>query len=433
MEMDNQTPSNPDNGSGIDFNRIIARAKAILLTPKTEWPVIAAEPATVKSLYITWICILAAIPAVSGFIKGSMIGYSMLGYAYKVPVMAGITSMILTYAMTLGLVYVVALIVDALAPNFAGEKNFVQALKLVAFSYTASWVASIAIILPVLGTLLAIAGGIYGIYLIYLGLPHTMKCPPERAGVYTAVTIVITIVLSLIIGAIVGGIAGTGAMMSAAGTDRFGSSDNTVIIEKDSALGKLADYGKKMEAAGQRMEAASKSGDSSAQSAAATAMLGAAMGGGDQVEALAPGDLKAFVPESLGGIKRTEYSAEQNGAMGMQMSVANASYRDDDKSLRLSITDIGGAKGLLGLANAVGVNSQRETDNGFEKTYKEDGRLIHEEWNGERKHGEYSIVIGDRFTVALAGDGYEFDDIKGAVESLDLKGLENLRHQGIKR
>ncbi len=428
------TPNNPDTGSGPDFNRILARAKAILLTPKTEWPVIATEPASVSGLYKTWICVMAAIPAVFGFIKGSIIGYTMMGASMKVPFMAGISSMILTYVATLGVVYVVALVVDALAPSFAGEKNFVQALKVVAYAYTASWVASIAVILPVLGGLLAIAGAIYGIYLIYLGLPHVMKCPPERAGVYTAVTVVVALVLSLIIGAVIAGMAGAGAMMSGAGYDRGGRSENNVTIDKDSTLGKLANYGARMEAAGKRLEAAGKSGDKDAQAAAATAMLGTVMGGGDKVAALAPSDLKAFVPESLAGMKRTEYSAEQNGAMGMQMSVAHATYSDDDgQSLRLSITDVGSAKGLLGLANAVGMTSERETDHGYEKTYTQDGRLIHEEWNSQSKHGEYSVVLGDRFTVAVEGTSDDIDTIKDAVGSIDLSGLEALRNQGVKR
>ena len=424
------TPNNPDTGSGPDFNRILARAKAILLTPKTEWPVIAAEPASVAGLYKTWICVMAAIPAVFAFIAGSIIGHGF----YKVPFMAGVSSMILTYVATLAIVYVVALVVDALAPSFAGEKNFVQALKVVAYAYTASWVASIAIILPGIGALLAILGAIYGIYLIYLGLPHVMKCPPERAGVYTAVIVVVALVLSLIIGAVVASMAGAGAMMGGAGYDRDGRSENNVTIDKDSALGKLADYGSKMEAAGKRLEAAGKSGDKDAQAAAATAMLGTVMGGGDKVAALAPSDLKPFVPESLAGMKRTSYSAEQNGAMGMQMSVANATYSDDDgQSLRLSITDVGSAKGLLGLANAVGVSSERETDTGYEKTYKQDGRLIHEEWNSQSKHGEYSVVLGDRFTVAVEGTSDDIDTIKDAVASIDLSGLEALRDQGVKR
>lgn len=418
----------------MDIDKVIQRAKAILLTPKTEWPLIAAEPATVADLYKNYIVVLAAIPAVFGFIKGSLIGYSLFGATVKVPVMMGITNMILTYGLSLGLVYVLALIVDALAPNFAGEKNPVQALKLVAYSYTATWVASVAVILPWLGTLIAFAAAVYGIYLIYLGLPHTMKCPPERAGGYTAVTVVIAIVLGFVMAAIVGGIAGTGAIMSGAAMGRYGDASSSVSIDKDSALGKLADYGQKMEAANARVEAAKARGDDKATAEATTALLGAALGGGDSVQALSPAALKPFVPDTLAGLKRTDYSAEQTGALGMQMAVANASYGDDSgTSLRLSITDVGSAKGLLGLAAAAGVQAERETEHGYEKTYRQDGRLVHEEWDNASRRGQYSVVIAERFTVALEGNGSDIGTIKDAVASLDLDGLEALRLQGVKR
>ena len=58
------------------------------------------------------------------------------------------TVAILGYAITLAVTFVLALIVDALAPTFGGEKNFIQSLKLVAYSYTAAWVAGIFQLLP---------------------------------------------------------------------------------------------------------------------------------------------------------------------------------------------------------------------------------------------------------------------------------------------
>ena len=42
---------------------LVDRVKNILLSPRTEWPVIDAEPATVASLYTGYIMPLAAIPA----------------------------------------------------------------------------------------------------------------------------------------------------------------------------------------------------------------------------------------------------------------------------------------------------------------------------------------------------------------------------------
>jgi Yip1-like protein len=422
----------------MDFNKLIARVKAILTTPKTEWPVIAAEPATVADLYKNYIIWLAAVPAVCHFIKGSFIGYGMLGISYRTPIGAGITGMIVGYALTLALVYVVALIVDALAPTFGGQKSPIQALKVVAYSWTASWVAGIGALVPWLGVLVVLAGLIYGIYLLYLGLTPTMKSPPEKAGGYTAVTIIIAIVLSWIIGIIVAGIVGTGALMSGVGIDHglggLGGGNSGVTIDKDSALGKLDAWSKKMEAAGKQMDAAQKSGDSKAQGEALGKIIGTAVSGGDQVEALAPDVLKPFVPETLAGLKRTDFSAERNGAMGMQVSEAHATYSDGaNRTLRLEVTDAGSAKGFLSLAGWAAVQSDKETDHGYEKTYKDGGRLVHEQWDGQTKYGEYGIVLGDRFAVKVSGDADSIDQLKTAAGTINLAGLEALKDVGVKK
>lgn len=416
----------------MDFNKIIERVKAILLTPKTEWPVIAGESTTVADLYKNYIAIVAALPALAGFIKGSFIGYGAFGVTYRTSIGAGLTGAIVGYALSLALAYVMMLIIDALAPTFSAQKNQVQALKTVAYSWTASWIAGIGVIVPWLGWLIGIAGGIYAIYLLYLGLPNTMKCPPEKAPGYTALSIVIAVVLSWICGLVLAGIIGTGAIMGGGLNGLHGAGTDSVTIDKDSALGKAEAWGKKMEAASKQMEAAQKSGDTDAQSKAMGAMMGAALGGGDKVEALAPDVLKPFVPETLAGLKRTDISVERNGAMGMQVSTANATYSDDSgHTLRLEVTDTGSAKGLMGLAGWAAVQNDRETDHGYEKTYKQDGRLVHEQWDSNSKDGEYGIVLGDRFAVKVSGNADSMDQLKAAVAGLNLAGLEALKNQGV--
>ena len=419
-----------------DFNKLIARAKNILLTPKTEWPVIAAEPETVQGLYTKYIIWLAAIPAVFGFIKNVVIGHSFLGVTVHTSFGAGLVGMIVYYALALAMVFVMALIIDALAGTFGAEKNQIQALKTVAYAYTASWIAGAGVILGLaLGGLIALAGGIYAIYLLFVGLPHTMKCPPDKAGGYTAVSIICAIVLGFVMMFVVGGIVGVGAMsggFSPGGSLHLGSSNGDVTIDANSALGKLAAIGQQAEQASKKMEAAQKTGDANAQAAAAGQMVGALLGGGDKVEALAPDMLKPFVPETLAGLKRTEISAERNGAMGMQFSQAEGHYSDDaGHSLRLEIGDMGSAKGLTALAGWAGVESSKETDHGYDKTYKQNGRLTHEEWNTQSKYGEYSIVLADRFTVKVTGNVDSVDQLKGAVGSLNLSGLEALKNQGV--
>jgi hypothetical protein len=409
----------------VDLNKLIARVKAILLTPKTEWPVIASEPTTVADLYKGYIVWLAAIPAVFTFLGLSLLG---VGSILRMPVGAGVTMMVLGYVVSLVVCYVMALIVEALAPTFGGQKDRIQALKVVAYAYTASWIAGVGQIVPVLGLLIAIAGGVYSIYLLYLGLPHTMKCPPDKAGGYTAVTIIIAIILSLVIGAVIGSIVGTGSLMRGG---IYSSSRDDTTFDEDSTLGKLEQWGKEVEAASQKLEAAQKSGDQDAQGEAMKQMMGAALGGGGAVEALAPDRLKPFLPEQLLDMSRSTFSVQRNEAMGMQLSEAKATYMNDaGRSLNLEITDTGTAKGLLALAGWSGVQGETETESGYEKTYHEGGRLIHERWDNSSSRGEYTVVLGERFTAKVEGQVESMVDLKSALAEVDLEALEALKNEG---
>jgi hypothetical protein len=414
----------------VDFNKLIARVKGILLTPKTEWPVIAEEPATTADLYKNYILILAAITPIFSFLKLSLIGVSMpfMG-TMRFGIGAGLTNMVVGYILARVGVFVLMLIVDALAPTFGGQKNQVQALKTVAYAYTASWVAGVAQIVPWLGMLIMLIAGLYGIYLLYLGLPHTMKAPQDKAVGYTVVVIIVAIVIGFVISLVVGTVTGMGAAMrSGAFTSHTDSSD--VHFDKDSPMGKLEQWSKSVEQASKQMDAAQKSGDQQAQADAMKSMMGAALGGGD-VESLAPDRLKPFLPDTMLGMPRKELSAQRNGAMGMQISQADATYANDDgRSVRLQITDTGSAKGLLGLAGWAGVEGERETSSGYEKTYRQDGRLVHEKWNGS--HGEYAVILGDRFTVEVDGNVGSINDLKAALAQVNLAGLEALKNEGVK-
>jgi Yip1 domain len=405
----------------VDLNKLIARVKGILLTPKTEWPVIAGESTTVGDLYKGYIVWLAAIPPICAFLVTVRF---FAGLAFS--------QLIVTYALSLAMVYIVALIVEALAPNFGGTKDRVQAMKTIAYAYTASWIAGIAALVPFLGLLIALAAGIYGIYLLYLGLPHTMKCPQDKAAGYTAVIVIIVIVVSFLIFAVVGAMTGAGMFMR--GGSLFSSSHDSseTTFDKDSTVGKLEQYAKQVEEAGKKMEAAQKSGDQEAQAEAMKTMMGAALGGGGKVEALAPDRLKPFLPESLGGRDRSTFSTQRNSAMGMQMTEARATYMGDDgRQWDLQVTDTGTAKGLLSLAGWAGIEGENETATGYDKTYHEDGRLVHEQWDRGSSRGEYTVVLGDRFTVKLEGQADSIDDLKAALADLDLAALEALKGEGV--
>lgn len=182
---------------------LVDRVKRILLSPRQEWQVIDGEVTTPVDLYKGYIAPLAAIGPIA-----QAVGYSVFGLTlpfvgtYRTPVGSAITSAVVAYVLTLVGVYVLALIIDALAPTFGGTKNQMQALKVAAYSSTASWVAGIFGLIPALSILSIL--GLYSLYLLYLGLPVLMKSPPEKAMGYTVVVILAAIVLFMLIGLVAG-------------------------------------------------------------------------------------------------------------------------------------------------------------------------------------------------------------------------------------
>lgn len=180
---------------------IIQRVKDILLSPKQTWPVIEAESTDNTTLYTQYLMILAAIPAVAGFIGMSIFGVSAMGMSIRVPFVAGLVNMVVGYVLSLAMVYVLSLIADALAPTFGGQKDSMKALKLIAYGSTAGMVGGIFSVIPALSALGLIAS-LYSIYLLFLGVPVMMKSPQEKALPYTAVLLVCGLVAGMILGGV---------------------------------------------------------------------------------------------------------------------------------------------------------------------------------------------------------------------------------------
>jgi hypothetical protein len=185
---------------------LVERAKNILLTPAKEWDVIKGEQLTIVDMFTKYAMILAAIPAIAGFIGYSLIGISYGFGTFRVPIGTSLVWAILQYILSLGGVFLIAFIMDALAPTFGCSKNLVAAVKIVVFSYTAAWVAGILNIIPSLGILVGLAS-IYSLYLMYMGLQKVKDVPKDKMVGYFVVTIIAAVVVFMAIGMIVGAVA----------------------------------------------------------------------------------------------------------------------------------------------------------------------------------------------------------------------------------
>ena len=261
-----------------------------------------------------------------------------------------------------------------------------------------------------------------------------MRCPPEKAGAYTAVVVVCAILAMIVLGAVsslfisrgpmgfgtttVGGPTLPGA--AGGGDVQIKTPDGATVTINPSAM---ADMAKRMEEAGKRMESAQKSGDSAAAGKAMGDILGAVTGSGNAAP-IPAADLKAMLPESIGDMKRTSIEAQGGEAMGIAGSGAKASYAAGDKRAELSITDTGGLAGLATMAGWANMTVDKETDGKVEKVYKDGGRTVHEEYRKDGSHGEMAVILANGVVVAAEGSRVDMATLKGMVQGVDLAKLE---------
>ncbi len=432
------------------ISRLVDRVKAILLTPKTEWPVIAGEATTPSDIYLRYVAPLVAIGVIASFLGGTVIGVSipLLG-TLRTGIGAGLAAAILHFVLTFVGVFVVAWIVNALAPTFGGQKDSLRALKVTAYSFTPAWVAAVLTIIPALGIIAGLIG-LYALYLMYLGLPVLMRSPADKSLGYTVVVVICAIVLSIVISLVSGlaigsfGARGSG-MLGSADTDRaaatasaaatlskaLGGKSDADAARVNGALSTLQKLGADADRAERTAKAAGKDPDAAAANAVdlgkAMAAVGSMMTGGKQVQPLDFHALKDLLPATLLGMPRSNASGQSGGAMGMQGSSASADYGDGANAhITLEIADIGSMSGLAGLATRFDPNMEKETDTGYERTRKVDGQLVHEQYDRKSRNGEASVLIDNRISISAHGSGVDGGALASALKTVDLGKLTKL-------
>jgi hypothetical protein len=190
---------------------IVERAKNIILKPTYEWNVIASEPATIGGLFTGYAIPLALIPLVSTILFTGLLGISaadMMGFGSGMPLdlMAIAGMAILSFIVSLVSLFVMGTVVKFVSPSFDGTSDKVQAMKLMTYASTPTWVVALVSWIPFLGAVLGCAAIVYVVYLIYCGLNPVMGVPKEKIAGFTVVIVLIYVVVALIMSGIVAGL-----------------------------------------------------------------------------------------------------------------------------------------------------------------------------------------------------------------------------------
>jgi len=212
---------------------------------------------------------------------------------------------------------------------------------------------------------------------------------------------------------------------------------------REQAMKQLEQAAKDMEAAGKKMESATAKGGQDVGAAMGDAMkaLGAMAGAAGGVAGAGSFDpvdfrkLKEVLPQDLAGFEKGDSSGEKNNAFGISVSEAKQSFRtaDGSKSVRFEITDPGSLAGPFALANMwMNLDIDKETSDGYEKTTTVGGRKMMEKWNKGSKHGEVTMVVGNRFMVEVDANGVDMNDVKALLTKIDIAKLESMKGDGKK-
>jgi hypothetical protein len=374
---------------------LVEKVKAILLRPKEEWPRIAADPVTAGDVVTRYAIPLIAIGPVASFIGGQLFGYSAWFVSYRPGLMAGLSSAVATFVMSLLVLVAVTFIAEFLAPKFGGEANRRQALKWVAYGATASWVGGIFGLIPSLAGLGMLAG-LYSLYLFYVGASPVMKVPEDKALGFTAATVGAAIVAMLIASAIVASVVGVFAGGAALVGGTLGGNDETTVTIP--GVGTIdAD---KIEETSRRMEQ---------------------MANGE-IQPVKPAQLSALLPASIGSYARVATSSTSAG-MGSQ---AEGTYEAGDRRFNLRVVDMAAIGGLAGMASAMGIEHSQEDADGYERVFKDGDHMVTEKWSKSGSSGSYGVIVGDRFMIEADGRAASIDELKAAVATVDQGDLEGL-------
>jgi Yip1 domain len=410
--------SNPPESSA----GLIARVKGILLKPKEEWGKIEGESATIQGIYTSYVAILVALPIVCRLIGSLVFGYSFLGVTYHPPLVGSVVSAVVQYVLQLVGIFVLALIIDALAPTFGGQKNRLRAFKLAAYCGTAAWVAGCFGLIPMIAVLSLL--GLYSLYLLYIGIPVMMKVPAEKALVYEGAIIVAIIVVGLVFGLVVSVVAPRPSHVSADGAisgqlklPGGGSVDLKALRQAANGVA----------AAARQTEATSSASAGSAGTPSSSASDAAGDAAGPGSPPITPDALKAALPGGLpGGFTAGDVSTGSGGVAGLSGSVAKATYSKGDSDITLSVTDLGALGAMASLAGAVGAHATEQNGASYSKMSTVNGRMTKEEYDGDNKSGSYSILVSNRVMVEAEGSNVSMDDLKSALGSIDLNHIESL-------
>jgi hypothetical protein len=185
------------------MENLISRAKNMVVMPKVTWDVIKTEETSIPSLLSGYVFPLALIPAIASFIGYGFIGFNVGFFGQASSIEWGISQAITTFATAFIGIFISAWVISQLAKNFGTTVSLNDAIKLVAYSYTPSLLSGAFYLIPAL-TILTLIGGIYSLYVLYLGFQPITNVNEQQKTSYFLISLIAIIAVSVVVTFVLG-------------------------------------------------------------------------------------------------------------------------------------------------------------------------------------------------------------------------------------
>lgn len=160
------------------------------------------------------------------------------------------------------------------------------------------------------------------------------------------------------------------------------------------------------------------------------------MSGGETVEVVNFRKLKELLPEEIDDLKRTGFSGEKTNAFGIKVSKAEGEYKSEDnkQTIKITILDMGSMKGLAGMTAFAWswAEIDKESDDGFERTFEYKGHKAYEKYNTKYQDGEVQVLVAKRFMVEVKGNDVPMEKIHSALNEVNISDLQSMKDEGKK-
>jgi len=150
------------------------------------------------------------------------------------------------------------------------------------------------------------------------------------------------------------------------------------------------------------------------------------LGSLSDVEVIGFRELKPLMPETIAGLARTKHIGETQKMLGIKFSQAEATYGEGDRRVEAKLIDSGGAGVLLRMfAGITGLEVDKETEDGSERTLELDGHKAYEKSSARNgiTTSSLSVLVHGRFVVQLEGRGVTAEQLTAGFRDFDTGAL----------